>query len=105
MHSSKSSNNPPDTTSIYSEDAPEPMQFDKAYEGRTLRTRKEKVAKHMKRGANEKEMDSFTKKILRIPLDKPFEEAYFPTGCGCSSARPRRLRRTLGECSIRSERR
>ena len=22
-------------------------------------------------------MDSFTKKILRIPMDKPFEEAYF----------------------------
>nr|VDC76126.1 unnamed protein product [Brassica rapa] len=70
------------TTIIYSQDAPEPMQFDKAYEGRTLRRRKEKVAKHMKRGANEKEMDSFTKKILRIPLDKPFEEAYFPTSCG-----------------------
>ena len=53
------------------------MQVDKAYEGRTLGRRKEKVAKHLKRGANEKEMDSYTKRILRIPLDKPFEEAYF----------------------------
>ncbi|KAF3567105.1 hypothetical protein DY000_02014713 [Brassica cretica] len=60
-----------------SEDAPEPMQVDQAIAGRTLRKRKEKVPKHLKRGANDKEMDSFTKRILRIPMDKPFEEAYF----------------------------
>ncbi|KAF3545509.1 hypothetical protein DY000_02006802 [Brassica cretica] len=57
--------------------APEPMQVDKATMGRTLRKRKEKVAKHLKRGANEKEMESFLKRVLRIPLEKPFEEAYF----------------------------
>ncbi|KAF2559497.1 hypothetical protein F2Q68_00016234 [Brassica cretica] len=45
-------------------------------EKRTLKKRKEKVPKHLKRGANEKEMDSLTKRILKIPLDKPFEEAY-----------------------------
>ena len=45
--------------------------------GRTLRKRKEKVAKHLKRGANENEMESFLNKVLRIPLKKPFEEAYF----------------------------
>ncbi|KAF3514700.1 hypothetical protein F2Q69_00006077 [Brassica cretica] len=69
--------NPPETTSTHSEDAPEPMQVDKATMGRTLRKRKEKVAKHLKRGANEKEMESFLKRVLRIPLEKPFEEAYF----------------------------
>ena len=42
-----------------------------------MRRRKEKVPKHLKRGVNEKEMDSFNKRVLRIPLDKPFEEAYF----------------------------
>uniref|UniRef100_M4FGN8 Uncharacterized protein n=1 Tax=Brassica campestris TaxID=3711 RepID=M4FGN8_BRACM len=62
---------------------------------RTLRRRKEKVAKHMKRGANEKEMDSFTKKILRIPLDKPFEEAYFPTGMQHRSTKATQHRSTL----------
>ena len=53
------------------------MQVDKATMGRTVRKRKEKVAKHLKRGANEKEMESFLKRVLRIPLEKPFEEAYF----------------------------
>ncbi|KAF2617897.1 hypothetical protein F2Q68_00040134 [Brassica cretica] len=53
------------------------MQVDKASMGRTLRKRKEKVAKHLKRGANEKETDNFLKRVLRISLEKPFEEAYF----------------------------
>ena len=44
---------------------------------RTLRKIKGKVAKHLKREANEKEMESFQKKVFRIPLEKPFEEAYF----------------------------
>ncbi|KAF3575418.1 hypothetical protein DY000_02030843 [Brassica cretica] len=64
-----------------SDDALEPMQVDPTFESRTLRKRKEKVPKHIKRGFNEKEMDSFTKRVLRIPLDKPFEE---PTACHCN---------------------
>ena len=44
--------------------------------GRTLRKRKEKVAKHLKRGANEKETESFQKSVFRLLLEKPFEEAY-----------------------------
>ena len=59
------------------EHAPEPMVVEHATEGRTLRKRKEKGPKHLKRGATEKEMDNFTKKVLMIPLDKPFDEAYF----------------------------
>ncbi|KAF3598852.1 hypothetical protein F2Q69_00035949 [Brassica cretica] len=54
--------NPLNTTNTHSEDTPEPMEVDKAPMGRTLRKRKEKVAKHLKRGANEKEMDSFLMK-------------------------------------------
>ncbi|KAF2572328.1 hypothetical protein F2Q70_00004575 [Brassica cretica] len=42
-----------------------------------LKEEEGKVPKHLKRGANDKEMDSFTKMILRIPKDKPFEEVYF----------------------------
>nr|VDD30936.1 unnamed protein product [Brassica oleracea] len=53
------------------------MEVDKAPMRRTLRKRKEKVAKHLKRGANEKEMKSFRKRVFRIPLEKPFEEVYF----------------------------
>ena len=53
------------------------MEFDKVPTGKTLRRRKNKVAKHLKRGANEKEKESFRKRVFRIPLDKPFDEAYF----------------------------
>ena len=61
------------------------MQVDQATVGRTLRKRKKKVPKHLKRGVNDKEMDSFTKRILMIPMDNPFEEDTLPTSCGCSS--------------------
>ncbi|KAF3572996.1 hypothetical protein F2Q69_00058751 [Brassica cretica] len=69
--------NPPKTTSTHSDDASERMEVDKAPMGRTLRKGKGKVAKHLKREANEKEMESFQKRVFRIPLEKPFEEAYF----------------------------
>ncbi|KAF3586770.1 hypothetical protein F2Q69_00029302 [Brassica cretica] len=59
------------------DDALKPMQVDQTSERRTLRKTKEKVPKHLKRLVNKKEMDSFTERVLRIPLDKPFEEAYF----------------------------
>ncbi|KAF2617898.1 hypothetical protein F2Q68_00040135 [Brassica cretica] len=66
----KPSANPPETTSTHSEDAPEPMQVDKASMGRTLRKRKEKVTKHLKRGANEKEMmDIFLKRTKETEED------------------------------------
>lgn len=63
-----------------SDDAPESMQVDQTSERRTLRKRMEKVPKHLKQGVHEKEMDSFTKRVLMIPLDEPFEEAYFTHG-------------------------
>ncbi|KAF2574707.1 hypothetical protein F2Q70_00003927 [Brassica cretica] len=53
------------------------MEGDRVPTGRTLRRRKEKVAKHLKRGANEKEKENFRKRVIRIPLHKPFEEAYY----------------------------
>ncbi|KAF3494401.1 hypothetical protein DY000_02053861 [Brassica cretica] len=53
------------------------MQVDEATEGRRLRKRKEKIPKNLKREANEKEMDGFTKRVLRIPVEKPFDEVYF----------------------------
>ncbi|KAF3568107.1 hypothetical protein DY000_02013405 [Brassica cretica] len=57
--------------------SPEPIQEDQETEGRRLRKRKEKIPKNLKREANDKEMDGFTKRILRIPIEKPFDEAYF----------------------------
>ncbi|KAF3590583.1 hypothetical protein DY000_02020248 [Brassica cretica] len=57
--------------------SPEPVQEDQETEGRRLRKRKEKIPKNVKREANDKEMDGFTKRILRIPIEKDFNEAYF----------------------------
>ncbi|KAF3526402.1 hypothetical protein F2Q69_00047308 [Brassica cretica] len=53
------------------------MQVDEATEGIVLRKRKEKIPKHLKREANEKEMDGFTKRVLRIPVEKHFDEFYY----------------------------
>ncbi|KAF2599394.1 hypothetical protein F2Q68_00011226 [Brassica cretica] len=77
MPQPKPSDNPPEDTSSHSDDAAEPMEVDKAPMGRTLRKRKGKVANHLKREANDKEMESLQKRVFRIPLEKPFEEAYF----------------------------
>ncbi|KAF3554484.1 hypothetical protein F2Q69_00015743 [Brassica cretica] len=44
-----------------SEDGDDPMEEDRVSTGRTLRRRKEKVAKHLKSGANEKEKENFQK--------------------------------------------
>ncbi|KAG5415191.1 hypothetical protein IGI04_002758 [Brassica rapa subsp. trilocularis] len=56
---------------------PEPVQEEQETEARRLRKRKEKIPKNLKSEANEKEMDGFTKRILRIPIEKAFDEAYF----------------------------
>ncbi|KAF3559995.1 hypothetical protein F2Q69_00012753 [Brassica cretica] len=53
------------------------MKVDEATEGRRLRKRNEKIPKNLKREANEKEMDGFTKRVLRIPVEKPFDEVYY----------------------------
>ncbi|KAF2616534.1 hypothetical protein F2Q68_00039819 [Brassica cretica] len=73
----KPSENPPEIVRTPSDDGVDPMEVDRVPTGRTLRKRKEKVAKHLKRGANEKEKESFRKRVFRISLDKPFDEAYF----------------------------
>ncbi|KAF3568253.1 hypothetical protein DY000_02014930 [Brassica cretica] len=73
----KPSNNRPETIRIPSDDAADPMEVDRVPMGRTLRKIKEKVVKHLKRRANEKERKSFQKRVFKIPLEKPFEEAYF----------------------------
>lgn len=53
------------------------MEVDRVPMGRTLRKRKENVEKHLKRGANGKEKESFRKRVFRIPLYKPLQEAYY----------------------------
>jgi len=35
------------------------------------------VEKHLKRRTNEEEKENFRKRVFRIPLHKPFEEAYY----------------------------
>ncbi|KAF3612105.1 hypothetical protein DY000_02048277 [Brassica cretica] len=53
------------------------MKVDEATEGRRLRKRKEKIPKNLKREAKEKEMDGFAKRVLRIQVEKPFDEVYY----------------------------
>ncbi|KAF3567619.1 hypothetical protein DY000_02015816 [Brassica cretica] len=55
----KPSENPPEAVRTPLEDETDSMEVDRVPTGRTLRRRKEKVAKHLKRGANEKEKKSF----------------------------------------------
>ncbi|KAF3601844.1 hypothetical protein F2Q69_00035765 [Brassica cretica] len=69
--------NPPEPTTNPSDTTQEPMKIDEATEGRRLRKRKEKIPKNLKREANEKDMDGFTKRVLRIPVEKPFDEVYY----------------------------
>ena len=73
----KPSENPPETVMTPLDDGEDHMEDDRVPTGRTLRRRKDKVAKHMKRGANEKEKENFLKRVFRIPLDKPSEDAYY----------------------------
>ncbi|KAF3541985.1 hypothetical protein F2Q69_00022473 [Brassica cretica] len=69
----KPSENLLETVRTPSEDGEDPMEEDRVPTGRTLRRRKEKVVKHLKRGANEKGKENFRKRVFRIPLDKPFK--------------------------------
>ncbi|KAF2574650.1 hypothetical protein F2Q70_00002891 [Brassica cretica] len=61
----KPSDNPPETVRIPSDDGEDSMDVDRVPMGITLRKRKEKVAKHLKRGANDKEKESFRKEETR----------------------------------------
>ena len=73
----KPSENPPEIVRTPSDDGVDPMEVDRVPKGRTQRKRKEKVAKHLKRESNEKEKESFRKRVFRIPLEKLFDEAYY----------------------------
>ena len=70
-----------------------------------LEEKKGKILKHLKRGANEKDMDNFTKRVLRIPWTSRLRKLTLPTGCGYSSERPRKMNRTYIGYSIRPKRR
>ena len=69
--------NPPEPKPNPLNSSPESVQEEQESDGRRLRNRKEKIPKNLKREANDKEMDGFTKRVLRIPIEKPFDEAYF----------------------------
>ncbi|KAF3603753.1 hypothetical protein F2Q69_00034897 [Brassica cretica] len=69
--------NPPEPTTNLQTLHQSLLKVDEATEGRSLRKRKEKIPKNLKREANEKDMDGFTKRVLRIPVEKPFDEVYY----------------------------
>ena len=52
---------PPETVRIPSDDGEDSMEVDRVLMGRTLRKKKEKVEKHLKRRANDKEKEIFEK--------------------------------------------
>ncbi|KAF2593262.1 hypothetical protein F2Q70_00043557 [Brassica cretica] len=58
----KPSEQPPEPVRTPSDDEDDPMEEDRVSTGRTLRRRKEKVAKDLKRGANKKEKENFQKR-------------------------------------------
>ncbi|XP_018443757.1 uncharacterized protein LOC108815753 [Raphanus sativus] len=68
---------PSDNQSEEVDDTSEPMEIENESAKRTLRKRKEKVPKHLKREANPQELENFKKRVLKIPTDRPFEEVYF----------------------------
>ena len=55
----KPSEYPPEPVRTPSDDREDPMEEDRVPTRRTLRRRKEKVTKHLKRGADEKEKENF----------------------------------------------
>ena len=63
---SKPSENPPEIVRTPLDDGVDPMEVDRVHTGKTLRKRKEKVAKHLKRETNEKEKESFRKKVRSL---------------------------------------
>ncbi|KAF3562476.1 hypothetical protein DY000_02014381 [Brassica cretica] len=81
----KPSEQPPEPIRTPSDDGDDPMEENRVSAGRTLRRRKEKVAKPLKRGANKKEKETFQKRVFRIPLHKSFEEAYYSHGLWISN--------------------
>ncbi|KAF2602027.1 hypothetical protein F2Q70_00025873 [Brassica cretica] len=101
----KPSEYPPEPVRTPSDDGEDPMEEDMVPTGRTLRRRKEKAAKHLKRGANDKEKESFRKRVFRIPIDNHSRMLIIPTDCGCSSEKPERKKMTSGECSVKLEKR
>ncbi|KAF3594716.1 hypothetical protein DY000_02023685 [Brassica cretica] len=114
----KPSENPPETVRTPSDDGEDPMEEDRVPTGRTLRRRKEKVAKHLKRGANEKEKENFRKKTrekeedvkrmfcearekmrMRITLKKKSDPGQFGIPC---TVEPSQELFTFVDCSQRN---
>ncbi|KAF3570403.1 hypothetical protein F2Q69_00058793 [Brassica cretica] len=78
----KSSEQPPEPVRTPSDDGDDPMEEDRVFTGRTLRRRKEKVAKHLKRGANEKEKENFQKRVLGFLYIIHSKKLITATDCG-----------------------
>nr|VDD43274.1 unnamed protein product [Brassica oleracea] len=73
----KPSDNPPEAIRTPSYVAADPMEIDSVPMGRTLRKRKEKMVKHLKRGANEKERERVQKRTSRKRASTAI--AYYPS--------------------------
>ncbi|KAF3555029.1 hypothetical protein F2Q69_00014016 [Brassica cretica] len=56
---------------------PHPPSPEKGFYWKNSKEKKGKSGETSEEGANEKEKENFQKRVFRIPLNKPFEEAYY----------------------------
>ncbi|KAF3577487.1 hypothetical protein DY000_02031623 [Brassica cretica] len=93
----KPSEQPPDTVRTPSVDGDDPMEEDRVSTGRTLRRRKEKVARHLKRGLMKRKRKISKRESSEFLYISHSRKLITTTDCGCSSEKPERKKKTLGE--------
>ncbi|KAF3558836.1 hypothetical protein F2Q69_00013760 [Brassica cretica] len=93
----KPSEQPPDTVRTPSVDGDDPMEEDRVSTGRTLRRRKEKVARHLKRGLMKRKRKISKRESSEFLYISHSKKLTTTTDCGCSSEKPERKKKTLGE--------
>ena len=86
-------------------DLPDPVIYKEAATRQVPigKRRKNKIPKHLGWEATKKEMDGFTKIVLKIPDDVPFDEAYYTHNLWIFfRKRVEKQKRTSSECFINS---
>ncbi|KAF2587706.1 hypothetical protein F2Q70_00034644 [Brassica cretica] len=84
----KPSEQPPEPDRTTSDDGDDPMEEDRVSTGRTLRRRKEKVAKHLKRGLMKRKRKFSKRESSEFHYISHSKKLITATNCGCSSEKP-----------------
>ncbi|KAF3591765.1 hypothetical protein DY000_02024662 [Brassica cretica] len=80
----KLSEQPPEPVRTPSDDGDDPMEEDRVSTGRTLRRRKEKVAKHLKRGLMKRKGKISKRESSGFLYISHSKKLITATDCGCS---------------------